>query len=146
MSDRQGSAGASGQPALLRLGGALLLGKAWFDHGLTGEGTSRPPEGENRAEFVRELSSYIAGFVLAVLLTGAAFGLVYWPVFPHAWLMVAIGAFALIQIVVHFRFFLHIDLSQQKREDLQLILFSALILAIMVGGTIWILSNLAARM
>ncbi len=146
MSDRQGSAGLSGQPALLRLGGALLLGKAWFSHGLAGEGTSRPPEGEDRAEFVRELSSYIAGFVLAVLLTGAAFGLVYWSALPHAWLMIAVGAFALIQIAVHFRFFLHIDLSQQKREDLQLILFSALILAIMVGGTIWILGDLASRM
>ncbi len=105
----------------------------------------RPP-GRIAANSVRELSSYIAGFILAALLTSAAFGLVWWSLLPHSWLMVAIGAFALIQIVVHFRFFLHIDLSRQKREDLQLILFSALILAIMVGGTIWILGDLAARM
>ena len=146
MSDRRHSTRQPDRRALLRLGGVLLLGRAWFSHGLAGEEVSRPPDGENRAEFERELLSYIVGFVLAVLLTGASFGLVYRPALPHLWLMVAIGAFALIQIVVHFRFFLHIDFSQQKREDLQLILFSALILAIMVGGTIWILGNLAARM
>ena len=57
-----------------------------------------------------------------------------------------IGAFALVQLVVHLRFFLHIDLSHQKREDLQLILFSVLLLAIMALGTIWIMGNLATRM
>ena len=53
---------------------------------------------------------------------------------------------ALVQIVVHMRFFLHVDLSRQKREDLQLILFTVLLLALMGGGTIWILTDLAARM
>lgn len=48
-----------------------------------------------------------------------------------------IGLYGLAHIVVHFRFFLHVDLSRQKREDLELILFSLLLLAIMAGGTIW---------
>jgi len=34
----------------------------------------------------------------------------------------------------------------QKREDLQLILFSALLLIIVVGGTVWIMGSLGARM
>ena len=144
MSDRQHVGGSSG--VLLRLGGALLLGRAWFAGGPAGGEPSRASGGQDRGEFQRELLSYIAGFILAVALTVVSFELVYWSALPHFWLMIAIGAFALIQIAVHFRFFLHIDFSQQKREDLQLILFSALILAIMVGGTIWILSNLAARM
>ncbi len=144
MSDRQGSDRPSG--VLLRLGGALLLGRAWFSGGPAGTGPSRPPEDEDRGEFQHELGSYMVGFVSALALTAAAFAMISWPVLPHVWLMVIIGAFAVIQIVVHFRFFLHIDFSQQKREDLQLILFSALILAIMVGGTIWILGNLASRM
>jgi cytochrome o ubiquinol oxidase operon protein cyoD len=52
----------------------------------------------------------------------------------------------LAQVVVQFRYFLHINLSLQKREDLLLILFSVLLLAIMAGGTIWIMANLAHRM
>ena len=57
-----------------------------------------------------------------------------------------IAVFALVQIVVHLRYFLHIDLGKQKREDLQLILFSTFLLAIMAGGTIWIMANLQMRM
>ncbi|WP_187775866.1 hypothetical protein [Salinicola corii] len=36
--------------------------------------------------------------------------------------------------------------TKNKREDLQLILFTVLILTIMVGGTLWILFNLYYRM
>ncbi len=43
-------------------------------------------------------------------------------------------------------FFLHIDLSRQKREDLQLILFAVLLLAIMALRTNWIVSSLSKRM
>lgn len=79
-------------------------------------------------------------------LTLAAFAPVAWPgLLPREAALWAIGALALVQIVVHFRFFLHIDLSRQKREDLQLILFSTLLLILMAGGTIWIMLNLYAR-
>lgn len=144
MSDRRESGSARG--ALLWLGGALLLARAWFGGGLAGDEPAPQPAGPDRGEFRRELTSYIIGFGLAVVLTGFAFGLVNWSLLPHFWLLVAIGIFAVVQMIVHFRFFLHIDFSQQKREDLQLILFSTLILALMVGGTIWILGNLALRM
>ncbi len=96
--------------------------------------------------YKRELWSYVWGIGLALMLTGVPFAMVHWHAVSHFWLLVTIGTFALVQIVVHFQFFLHIDLSKQKREDLELILFSTLILMTMAGGTIWILSNLAGRM
>jgi cytochrome o ubiquinol oxidase operon protein cyoD len=37
-------------------------------------------------------------------------------------------------------------MAMQKREDLQLILFPVLLLAIMVGGTVWIMASLTTRM
>jgi len=40
---------------------------------------------------------------------------------------------------------LHISL-RQKREDLLLLIFSALILSIMLAGTLWIMASLALRM
>ncbi len=92
-----------------------------------------------------EFRSYLWGIGLALLLTIVPFALVQWAGIPRFALLVVIGAFALLQMLVHFRFFLHIGF-RQKREDMQLILFSAILLTIMVTGTIWIMANLALRM
>lgn len=93
----------------------------------------------------RDFHSYVWGIGLALLLTLLAFAVVHWSVVPHFSLLAIIGTFGLVQMIVHFRFFLHIGL-RQKREDLQLLLFSALLLIVMVVGTIWIMINLALRM
>lgn len=53
---------------------------------------------------------------------------------------------AIAQIIVHLRIFLHINLSKQRREELQLLLFSLLLLAIMALGTLWIMADLYQRM
>ncbi|MHA6720419.1 hypothetical protein ACX40Y_13325 [Sphingomonas sp. RS6] len=53
---------------------------------------------------------------------------------------------ALVQMIVQFRCFLHISLQRSARDDLRLILFSTLIVALMVGGTLVILFNLRMRM
>ncbi len=82
---------------------------------------------------------------MALVLTLVPFALVHSAAMHGSRLLILIGAFALVQIVVHFRFFLHISF-RQKREDLQLILFSTLLLVIMVAGTIWIMASLAMRM
>jgi cytochrome o ubiquinol oxidase operon protein cyoD len=100
----------------------------------------------NRAEYRKELRSYVAGLVLAVLLSAAAFGSVAWGGWSRVALLWIIGICAGVQIGVHFRFFLHIDLSRSKRDDLQLILFSCFVVLLLAGGTIWILANLRARM
>ena len=109
-----------------------------------------------------DLHSYLWGLVLALALTALPFALVRWPTLaalltglpfaPTPWqaptrgpVLLVVGVLALVQMAVHFRFFLHIGLKR-KREDLLLILFSALMLLVMVAGTIWIMSNLALRM
>lgn len=97
-------------------------------------------------ERARERMSYIAGFVLAAILTVLAFVAVTSGRLESGEAMLAVAVAGIAQLLVHLRFFLHLDLSQQKREDLQLILFSSLLLAIMVGGTIWIMGNLSAHM
>jgi cytochrome o ubiquinol oxidase operon protein cyoD len=99
-----------------------------------------------RRERAQERRAYVLGLVVASLLTAIPFALVATATFDRTTRWWIIGLCGLAQIVVHFRFFLHIDLSRQKREDLQLILFSVLLLAIMAGGTIWILFDLYARM
>jgi cytochrome o ubiquinol oxidase subunit IV len=101
---------------------------------------------EEHAERRSERWSYIAGLALAVVLSAVPFGCVALSGLPRHFLLWIIAACGVVQIVVHFRYFLHIDLSKSKRDDLQLILFSFLILLLMVAGTIWILSNLHTRM
>ena len=93
----------------------------------------------------RDFRSYVWGAAGALVLTLVPFALVHWGALARWPLLIVIGIFALIQMLVHFRFFLHIGL-RQKREDLQLLLFSALLLIIMVAGTIWIMASLAMRM
>lgn len=97
-------------------------------------------------EYAQELRSYLVGFGLALALSIIPFAVVAWEGLSSTSTLWIIAALALVQIVVHFRFFLHIDLSRQKRDDLQLILFSVLLVIIMVGGTIWIMFNLRMRM
>jgi cytochrome o ubiquinol oxidase operon protein cyoD len=102
---------------------------------------SVPNEGKRR-----ETWSYAIGYVLALALTGVAFAAVRWPSFAATTTLGIVFGLALVQIIVHFRFFLHISLAKSARDDLQLILFSTLIVALMVSGTIVILMNLHQRM
>ncbi len=93
-----------------------------------------------------ETRQYLLGFGVALLLTGAAFAAVYWQTFAALPTLGIVFALGLTQVIVHFRFFLHVAFKKSAREDLQLILFSALIIALMVSGTLVLLLNLRGRM
>ena len=94
----------------------------------------------------RETWSYVIGYVLALALTGGAFAAIRWPSFAATTTLAIVFGLALVQIIVHFRCFLHISLVKSSRDDLQLVLFSTLIVVLMVSGTIVILMNLRERM
>ena len=98
------------------------------------------------AEERRERRSYVIGLVLALVLTTGAFAVVWLDLLSGGAALAALGLLALIQAVVHLRYFLHIDLERSHRDDLLLILFTVLILLIMVSGTIWILYDQHIRM
>ena len=94
----------------------------------------------------RETLGYAIGYALALALTGAAFAAVRWPSFAAGTTLAIVFGLALVQVVVHFRFFLHVSLARSARDDLLLILFAALIVILMVSGTLVILFNLRMRM
>lgn len=89
---------------------------------------------------------YIIGAAASAILTVLAFGAMIIGEWDRTLALWVIGVSAVVQIVVQLRFFLHIDFSRQKREDLLLILFSLLMLTMLAGGTIWILGDLSKRM
>jgi cytochrome o ubiquinol oxidase operon protein cyoD len=112
---------------------------------MSGQGNNWRDQSQRQQQERRDFFSYVWGIGLGLLLTLVPFALVHWAYIPRFPLLIVIGEFALVQMVVHFRFFLHIGFKQ-KREDLHLILFSTLLLTIMVVGTIWIMASLALRM
>lgn len=93
-----------------------------------------------------ETALYLYGYGLALALTCAAFALVHWQWASGSLALGIVFGLALVQAVVHFRCFLHIDLKRNARDDLQLLLFSTLIVLLMVGGTLVVLFNLRERM
>lgn len=94
----------------------------------------------------RETLTYLIGYVLALVLTLAAFAAVTRPVATAGTTLAIIMGLALVQMIVQFRCFLHISLARSSRHDLLLVLFASLIVALMVSGTLVILFNLRARM
>ncbi|MHB1678118.1 MAG: cytochrome o ubiquinol oxidase subunit IV [Sulfuriferula sp.] len=96
--------------------------------------------------FGRALRDYAIGMVMALILTGTAFTLTMWNYWPVRTRFIGISTCAILQLLVHFHYFLHIDLKKSHRDDLQLILFSGFIIALMVGGMLWVIFNENMRM
>ena len=94
----------------------------------------------------QEQRHYLIGFALALILTMIPFGVVYTGALSPLMTGVVLGLSAIAQLVVQLHYFLHIDLGKSSRDDLQLILFTALIMIIMVAGTLWVLTNQMHRM
>ena len=92
------------------------------------------------------LASYLIGFVLAVILTAIPFWLVYTHTLPTSRIMWIIAGAAVLQILVHLRFFLHLSFTTTPKENLLALAFAAVLLCIMVGGSLWIMIDLHSRM
>ena len=90
--------------------------------------------------------SYFIGFVLALMLTIASFGLVELKLLPVVPTLALIAALAVTQIIVHLHYFLHVDFTLKQRANLLSLVFAAIVIFIMVGGTAWIIFNLQYRM
>lgn len=92
------------------------------------------------------LGSYLIGFVLAVILTAIPFWLVYTHALPAPRIALIIAVTAVLQILVHLRFFLHVNFTTTPRENLMALSFTAVLIFLMVGGSLWIMIDLHQRM
>jgi cytochrome o ubiquinol oxidase operon protein cyoD len=90
---------------------------------------------------------YMVGFILSVVLTMAAFGLVIGGVLPSGTALIAISVLAFVQIVVHLVCFLHMGLSSSgKRWDSLAFAYTVLCALFFVVGTIWVMHNVTMNM
>ena len=98
--------------------------------------------GASRSSF----KSYATGFILSIILTGLAFALIMSGRFSHSAVLFGIFCAAIVQILVHLHYFLHLDTSSAMRWNVLALVFALLIMILFVGGTIWIMYHLNYRM
>ena len=88
------------------------------------------------------LRSYTIGFVLSIVLTLAAYYIVVDHVLTGRTLVVAIVGLGLLQLAVQLLLFLHVGREEKPHWNLAALAFAAIIVVIVIGGTLWIMSNL----
>ena len=86
------------------------------------------------------------GFVLSLVLTVISFGLVASGAQPGSAILFGLSGAAVVQMLVHLHYFLHLDASSAARWNVLALAFTLLIMFIFVGGSIWIMFNLNYRM
>jgi cytochrome o ubiquinol oxidase operon protein cyoD len=92
------------------------------------------------------IRSYATGFILAIVLTVISFALLMSGALSRSAVLFGLVGAAIVQILVHLHYFLHLDTSSAARWNVLALLFTLLIMALFVGGTIWIMYNLNYRM
>jgi len=97
-------------------------------------------------EYHATLKGYMVGFLLSVVLTAIPFWLVMAKVLPSGLTAVVILAFAAVQMVVHVIYFLHLDRKAQGGWNLLALIFTAIILFILLSGSIWVMYHMNVNM
>ncbi|HEY9236753.1 MULTISPECIES: cytochrome o ubiquinol oxidase subunit IV [Phenylobacterium] len=92
------------------------------------------------------LKSYLTGFVLSVVLTAIPFWLVMTGALAPQATGAIIIAFAVVQIVVHMIYFLHMNTKSEGGWSMLALIFTILIVAIALSGSIWVMYHLNANM
>lgn len=90
--------------------------------------------------------SYIIGFILSIGLTVVPYMIVVHHLFPLHIVMIAIVVLGVLQLLVQLVFFLHLGGESKPRWNLMAFLFTLLVVAILVIGTMWIMYNLDYNM
>jgi cytochrome o ubiquinol oxidase subunit IV len=111
-------------------------------HGPTG----LAPGDEEEVRIGPRVLGYVIGLGLAILLTVTSFfiagtNLVWQPSIPVALVVLAIA-----QMGVHLVFFVHITTDPDNTNNVMALAFGLLIVFLVVGGSLWIMSNLNQNM
>jgi cytochrome o ubiquinol oxidase operon protein cyoD len=91
--------------------------------------------------------SYVIGFLLSVVLTAIPFWLVMDGVFEskQATALTVMG-FAVVQIVVHMIYFLHLNAKSESGWTVVALIFTLILVAITLIGSLWVMYHLNTNM
>jgi cytochrome o ubiquinol oxidase operon protein cyoD len=93
------------------------------------------------------MGSYMIGFGLSAVLTAIPFWLVMTGVLGNAQTTgFSIMAFAVVQIVVHMIFFLHMNASSESGWTLMALIFTIVLVVITLSGSMWVMYHLNHNM
>jgi cytochrome o ubiquinol oxidase operon protein cyoD len=93
------------------------------------------------------LGGYVVGFVLAVILTAIPFWIVMTRAIESSgFTIVAILAFASVQIVVHMVYFLHMTPKAEGGWSLMALAFTIILVVITLSGSLWVMFHLKSNM
>lgn len=101
---------------------------------------------EDELGYHATVKGYVIGFILSVILTAIPFWLVMTHALPAMLTSIIILGLAAIQMVVHIVYFLHLDRKSQGGWNMLALLFTAIILFILLSGTIWVMIHMNANM
>jgi cytochrome o ubiquinol oxidase operon protein cyoD len=90
---------------------------------------------------------YVIGFLLSVLLTAIPFALVMTDAFSDPRVTAGIvTAMAMVQIVVHMIYFLHMNTKSESGWTLMALVFTIIIVVIVVAGSLWVMYHMNLNM
>jgi cytochrome o ubiquinol oxidase operon protein cyoD len=93
------------------------------------------------------MREYLIGFVLSVVLTAIPFWLVMADVISNRTVAVLVlGGFAVVQILVHMVFFLHMNGKVEGGWTMLSTLFTVVFVAIAIAGTLWVMFHMNTNM
>ena len=93
------------------------------------------------------LRDYVIGFVLSVILTAIPFWLVMGNVLGKSNLTaIAIMALAVLQILVHMIYFLHMNTKSEGGWTLLAAIFTIVVVVITLSGSLWVMYHLNSNM
>jgi cytochrome o ubiquinol oxidase operon protein cyoD len=88
------------------------------------------------------LKTYVVGFALSLVLTLLSFGCVRSGAVPQHLVVPGIVVFCVAQLLVQLVFFLHMSAAPGQRDNLSIGVFTLLIIAIVVVGSLWVMHNM----
>lgn len=88
------------------------------------------------------VKSYVIGLILCIILTVIPFGLVMAGTLTKITLITVIVIAAILQVYVQLAFFMHMDSSEEQHWNMLSLFFSLIVIFVVVGGSIWIMSEL----
>ena len=91
-------------------------------------------------------TQYITGFIASIVLTLIPFWMVINGTFSTAFTVITVVTAAVAQLLVQLVFFMHLNTSSKQRWNVLALLFTLVIVAIVVGGSLWIMHHLNYNM